>query len=298
MSITNHKMELFVNNSLLPKEYTGMCEYPPIVQDWWRKEPNYLIEYDEGVEDKSYCAIYFCSNDIWFPHTEEIFKKRCVNQNFFEWYKCRVKKACKHIFVRDVFKQWYLTGINGDINSQDKLYEWLLSKTSGYKTITIGSSAGGYAASLFGSRLKSEIIICFNAQFSLKNVASNSSPRNNPIVYSMIKECGFDADIVKFFDVNAPIFYVLSNKSEVDLWQSQFVKNHPSVYVIEFTSKKHGIPFLKVALANFINFDAGKLANLSKKKHSSVLFTISEVGLFRTIKGFVQQAVLAYRKRH
>ena len=287
-----------MNNSLLPKEYTGIYEYPPIVQDWWCKEPNYLIEYDEGVEDKSYCAIYFCSNDIWFPHTEEIFKKRIVNQNFFEWYKCRVKKACKHIFVRDVFKQWYLTGINGDINSQDKLYEWLLSETSGYKTITIGSSAGGYAASLFGSRLKSEKVICFNAQFSLKNVASNSSLQNNPVVYSMIKECGFDADIVKFFDAKATIFYVLSNKSEIDLWQSQFVKNHPSVHAIEFTSRKHGIPFLKVALSGFINLDVKKLETLSKKKYSPIWFTISMVGLFKTMKGFVEQVVSAYKKRH
>lgn len=291
-------METFVNRRLLPKDYSGIYAYPQIVQDWWRKEPNYLIEYDEGVEDKSYCAIYFCSNDIWFPHTEEIFKKRIVNLNFFEWYKCRIKKAYKHIFVRDVFKQWYLTGINGNVNSQDKLYEWLLSETSGYKTITVGSSAGGYAASLFGSRLKSEMVICFNAQFSLKNIALNSGPQNNPIVYSMVKESGFDAGIVKFFDARTPIFYVLSNKSEIDLWHSQFVKNHPSVHVVEFTSKKHGIPFLKVALANFINFDASKLENLSKKKQSSIVFTISEVGLSKTITGFAQQVVSTYKKRH
>lgn len=72
-----------------------------IVQDVYRNQPNYLIEYNTQCTNKDYCAVYFCSNDIYYPNTEEIFKKRIIEKNFFEWYGSRIKKAYKHIFIRD-----------------------------------------------------------------------------------------------------------------------------------------------------------------------------------------------------
>ena len=54
----------------------GMSQYPPVVQAYWETRPNYLIEYDQTCGSQAYCAIYFCSNDIWYPHTEEIFRRR------------------------------------------------------------------------------------------------------------------------------------------------------------------------------------------------------------------------------
>jgi len=196
-----------MNTRNLSNDYSGITEYPQIVTDWWENEPNFLIEYDETIQDKTYCAIYFCSNDIWYPHTEEIFKKRIVDSNFFEWYKCRIKKAYKHIFLRDVFKQWYLTGINATINSHEKLFEWLKAETEGYQVITVGSSAGGYASALFGSRLKAEKAICFNAQFSLEEEAINCSKTCKPLIYSMVKMGDMDTDVRKYFVDDTPIYY-------------------------------------------------------------------------------------------
>lgn len=63
-----------------------------IVQDVYRNQPNYLIEYNTQCTNKDYCAVYFCSNDIYYPNTEEIFKKRIIEKNFFEWYGSRIKK--------------------------------------------------------------------------------------------------------------------------------------------------------------------------------------------------------------
>ncbi len=280
-----------------PKEYSGILEYPQIVQDWWMNEPNYLIEYDESVQDKSYCAIYFCSNDIWFPHTEEIFRKRIVELNFYEWYKSRIKKAYKHIFLRDVFKQWYLTGINGKICSHERLFEWLKLESEGYKVITIGSSAGGYAAALFGSRLNAEMSICVNAQFSLNNVIASCSKDCNPVIYSMLKLGSYNADVMKYFNEYSPIFYVLSNKSKIDLDQKKYVNTFSNVNVIEFNSRKHGIPFLKVAVSDFINQDIESLKRLTKKINSPLTYTISAVGLYKTIVGLIQQIIAYYKKR-
>ena len=112
---------------------------------------NYLIEYSKGG-DADTCAIYFSSNDIYYPNLEGIFTKRIVNKNFYEWYHTRINRASKHIFIRDVFKQWYLAGINAKIDSPEKLAAFLKQETQDYtNVITLGSSAGGYAAILYGS---------------------------------------------------------------------------------------------------------------------------------------------------
>ena len=44
-----------------------------------------------------------------------------------------IKRASKHIFVRDVFKTWYITGINSKINNVPLLAELLRKETEGYE---------------------------------------------------------------------------------------------------------------------------------------------------------------------
>ena len=147
--------------------------------------PNYLIEYSEAdsiFEDK-YCAVYFSSNNIYYPNTKYEFQKQILNKNRFEWYGARIQKASKHIFIRDNKKQWYLEGINNNFNSIEKLEAFLIKETKGYKTIMLGSSAGGYAAVLFGSLLKSEYILSFNGQFKLNDLLKSSNESIDPIIF-------------------------------------------------------------------------------------------------------------------
>lgn len=274
-----------------------MSQYPPVVRAYWETEPNYLIEYDQTCGSRAYCAIYFCSNDIWYPHTEEIFRKRIVEKNFFEWYRCRIRKAYKHIFVRDVFKQWYLSGINAEVCSHDKMAEWLKAETQGYKVITVGSSAGGYAAALFAQRLDADYALCFNAQFSLKDEIAKSSPTCAPLLYysnGLLANGG--GNILNMNSV-VPLYYVFSNRSHWDVMQHRNTTGFSNVRCIEFKSAKHGIPFLKVALPRFINRTPAELDAMSRCVHSPLWFTIKCVGLYRTITGFVEQAYRAYKKR-
>ena len=98
---------------------------------------NYLIEYSIHSQS-NLCAIYFSSNGIYFPNTENTFNEIIVKKNRYEWYDTRVKDAQKHIFVRDVLKQWYVKGINSQIDTQAKLLDFLRKETEGYDIITIG----------------------------------------------------------------------------------------------------------------------------------------------------------------
>ncbi|MFR9557720.1 MAG: hypothetical protein SNJ35_09160 [Rikenellaceae bacterium] len=269
-----------------------------IVQSVYKDQDNYLIEYDDCCVDRGCCAIYFCSNDIYFPNTEEVFRKRIIEKNFFEWYGSRIKRAYKHIFVRDIFKQWYLGGINSEINTPESLVALLQKETDGYKVTTVGSSAGGYAAILYGSQIGAERAIVFNPQFELNTLFDRSGESVNPLLYrfrNSDKSKYFD--IVPFINSNMPIYYIFSDDSQWDISQRQYIGQREGVYDIPFNSSHHGIPFLKVALSTVLNLGDRELSKLSKKRHHPIFFTIKMVGIIKTVDGFVKQLYTAYRKR-
>lgn len=267
-----------------------------IVNKVYQEQDNYLIETNEKG-DKEWCAIYFCSHDIYYPNIEEIFRKRIIQKNFFEWYHSRITKASKHIFIRDVFKQWYLAGINKSINTPEKLTDFLRKETLEYKIVTIGSSAGGYAAILYGSLLSAEYVLAFNARFEIYSVLKNSTENINPLAFRLKDQRQ------KFFDLNPLIndttkyFYFFSKKSQLDIIQKKHLKEKDNIYIICFNTNHHGIPFLKVALPKVVNLNTNKLGEFTKNSHSPIGFTIQMVGLRRTLSGLIKQIKQAYQKR-
>ena len=271
-----------------------------IVRSVYNNLPNYKIDYDDSCTE-NICAIYFSSNDIYFPNTDEIFRKRIVEKDFFEWYHTRVK-ARKHIFVRDVFKQWYLEGINAEIDSPEKLYEWLKQETGGQNVVTIGSSAGGYAAVLYGSLLRAKKVIAFNAQFSLYPMALPDRIERNPLVFKYK-----DSERARFFELknllctSTNYWYFASVDCDEDKEQylNLFVHPYPieSLKCIRFKTSHHGIPFLKVALKKVLSLDDSELLKFTKGINHPITFTLRMVGIKNTIKGFLKQVYIAYRKR-
>lgn len=267
-----------------------------IVNTVYQEQDNYLIEYDKKG-DKEWCAIYFCSNDIYYPNTKEIFQKRIVDKNFFEWYHSRISKAYKHIFIRDIFKQWYLAGINKNINSPKKLIEFLKKETYGYKVITIGSSAGGYAAILYGSFINTQYILAFNPQYELKSLLERSSEAINPLLFRIKDERIQYFDIIAYIN-RQNIFYFYSNASKWDIEQNKhLIKVIPNLYKITFNTKHHGIPFLKVALPKVLNLNIEKLKSLSESTHNPIWFTIQMVGVRKTLSGLYKQIKQSYLNR-
>lgn len=267
-----------------------------IVNTVYQEQDNYLIEYDKKG-DKEWCAIYFCSNDIYYPNTKEIFQKRIVDKNFFEWYHSRISKAYKHIFIRDIFKQWYLAGINKNINSPKKLIEFLQKETKGYKVITVGSSAGGYAAILYGSFINTQYTLAFNPQFELNSLLIKSSEKINPLLFRIRDERINYFDITKFIKKEIKFFYFYSNRSPWDTQQYKFIKDTKKVIPIAFNSKHHGIPFLKIALPVVLNLDINILKSLSRKQHNPIFFTIKMVGFIKTCIGLYKQIFVIYKKK-
>lgn len=269
-----------------------------IVNKVYQEQNNYLIEFDEKG-DKEWCAVYFCSNDIYYPNTEEIFRKRIVEKNFFEWYHSRITKASKHIFIRDIFKQWYLAGINKNINTPEKLIEFLKKETEGYKVVTIGSSAGGYAAILYGSFINTQYTLAFNPQFEIQSLLKRSTEAINPLLFRIKDQRRQYFDIIKFISKGVKIFYFYSNASPWDIEQKNHInKGIPNLYTIAFRTKHHGIPFLKVALPKVLNSNIEILESFSIYTHSAIGFTIQMVGIRKMILGLYKQIKQVYSKKH
>jgi len=267
-----------------------------IVLSTYQNNDNYLIEYDESQKNE-FCAIYFCSNDIYFPNNEEVFVRSIVEQNKYEWFGTRVPYAHKHIFIRDIQKQWYLTGVNSTIDTPEKLLELLKIETVDYKIITLGSSAGGFASVLFGSLLKAHLVLSFNGQFEVLSLLRSSNESVNPILFRFMRANQFlNYFDTKSFIVNGEnIFYFYSNASSIDSAQREHIRSK-SINVIEFSTSHHGIPFLKCNLPIVLMMTHEELVALTYSIITPIWFSIKFVGLVGTIKGLFEQIKNKYLK--
>lgn len=193
--------------------------------------------------------------------------------------------------MRDIFKQWYLNGINSRVSTPELLIKFLKDETRSMKIITIGSSAGGYASLLYGSLLNARRIIAINPQVEINSLIARSSFDRNPILFrNLHSELSKYYDIRNIVDINKDnVYYLYSTKSGWDKEQFATVHNFINIHFFPFYTSHHGIPFLKVALKKFINLNEVDLAKFENKLNNPFLFTISLVGIYRTIIGLYSQ---------
>lgn len=260
-----------------------------IIQQIFKKD-NYLVEYNEQCTNRTVCAIYFSSNDIYFPNKEDVFRKRIVEKDFYEMYHTRLNSAYKHIFVRDIKKQWYIGGINSIINSPELLLKFLKKETEGYSVITIGSSAGGYAAMLYGSLLNAKHVFSFNGQFEVNTLLKTSNKQIDPLLFMYAEsELAHYFDLRDFVNKEIVIYYFSSLGSNWDYQQYNHIKDIPSVKPILFKTSHHGIPFVKSALPIVINMESETLDKMVGKKFNPLLFSIKKAGFLKTFTTLYKQ---------
>tara|TARA_B100001059_G_C17555107_1_gene437242 strand:+ start:114 stop:725 length:612 start_codon:yes stop_codon:yes gene_type:complete len=94
---------------------------------------------------------------------------------FLNYLSSEYKNKADLYFFMDKQKEWYhkgITGISTSILETRQYLVQLIQKGNYKRIICIGYSSGGYAALLFGSILKANLIITFNAQ-TLLNSCNN-----------------------------------------------------------------------------------------------------------------------------
>jgi hypothetical protein len=262
----------------------------------YRNLPNYLIEVNENV-DKEYCILYFASNDLYYPNNEVAFESSVIKRNRFEWYGSRIEKGYKHIFLRDIKKQWYLEGINSEVNSISNLATFLQKETLGFKVIAVGASAGGYAAVILGQLLNAELIYTFNGQFEINSLIHKSKPTIDPVIFRNFNNPQFKDfyDAKKFIRNPNSVYYFHSNRSKWDIEQKEHVKGTP-INIISFKTSNHGLPFLKTNVPVVINLSTPGLNAYVGKTMHPLSFSLKLVGLLRTIEGLSSIGKFALNK--
>lgn len=259
---------------------------------------NYLIV-EEKVKDNDevICAVYFSSNYIYYPNNDENVQKSILDKNRFEWWNLRHPKANKHIFIRDVYKQWYLHGINNELNSIEKLASFLKEETKGYTSYFIGSSAGGYAAVLLGAMVNADRVYNFNGQFFLTDLLKNSKAAVDPIIFRE----QHNAKINKYFLIKPyilnpeKIYYFHSNKSHWDIDQYKAVQDL-NMHVVNINTNIHGIPLLKNNLVNLFAMSENDLKALTKTKLNPITTSIKIIGFRKTISFLFKIIPNAYKR--
>lgn len=246
---------------------------------------NYEIVYDNRclkTDNKKICAIYFSSSGIYYPNTENELKKCILEKNYYEWKKHKIQRAYKHIYVRDVSKNFYVIGINHCINSIDSLIDFLRDETEGYEIITIGSSGGAYMAALAGLLLDAKTAYCFSCFWSLNHINYN--------VWHLVGKYQNDKDKSKYYDLTSflgnkrtNVIYVYPSLNDDvinnDLLQSQFVKNKKNVYSFSIKSRLHGVCMNGFLLDEFINAPEDLiLSNCSKISESEMSLALKILG--------------------
>lgn len=274
-------------------------EDEPLVAKQYDKD-NFLICDYKGDDAKPYCVIYFSSNGLYYPNTEENFEK-FVKSDRYEWRKHHFQKVKREIYVRDIVKQWYITGINSRVSSIDKMIEWLSDNIpSGCDVITVGNSAGGYMAVLAACLLRARFAYDFSGQFSIEDALEDKDNTRNALfkrralqlqkngenIYTNITEYIKEAP-------DLDIFYFYPAMCEEDKYQSSLVRDFENVHAFAFRDDKHGQTMYNFNLDDVFGIEPDKLLGLSQRLKNKTVgrmeFSFYMRGIFKTFAGMIKK---------
>lgn len=111
----------------------------------------------------------------------------------------------------------------------------------GDKTIVVGTSAGGYLASIIGAQLHARAVFNFSGQWNLYGTGEVIRE------YYYLNKFANSGKHNKYFDISqlvqdsgVPIFYFYAQKNEPDIKQMAYIHNISNIYSFAFDSIRHG----------------------------------------------------------
>ena len=264
------------------------------------KTNNYKIKENQLCKN-GICYVFFSSNNIWFPNTEEAFRRSFIDNDYYEWQRFENIKAEKIIFIRDIYKSWYVAGINETVNSIDALCSMLKKETNGMKVITVGSSAGGYMAALAAAYLKAEYGICFSAQF---DITVKGALEVNPLLQKYSSDLSRNkyykiSDIIKESKVD--IYYFLPAFCSQDLDQLSRVEGVENIHILKIGAKRHGVPVLTGNLNCILQMNKDALnklfADYNKKVVGILQISVRLSGIAKTCSFFINDIIKVVKNK-
>ncbi len=257
------------------------------------KGPNYRIDGDPSKTRTA--ALYFSSNGLYYPDDISVFDEM-IRKERYEWSDARnrIERASKMIYLRDLQKQFYLEGINESLPDLRFLGNFLRTETRGDQVVTIGSSAGGFAAIALGCDLNADMIYSFSGIITL-NRYLQGNPEENPLV----QRHRDDPAVSDYYDLtgrirasNSDIFHFYSHYCEEDRIDYERVKEAPHFHPFSFDSNVHGITFHKFVLTHLLNMPKEDLIKLSEHYRGHLInpfdFALNVCGVKNTVSGLFE----------
>lgn len=235
-----------------------------------------------------------------------MFEKTILQNDRYEWTRrraCLDNAEVKDIFVRDIYKQWYIKGINDRVSDVDKLIEFLRDSVNECEeVITVGNSAGGYMAALIGCKLNADRVFCFSGQFDLSDRIAS---------YPMLLNSLRNQSVAKYFDLtelirhsDVPIYYFYPALVDQDIWQASRVSDCKNVKAFAFKQKIHGQSMYTQDLPYILSYGNTKLDTLCKQYSGRIItpftWSLKVSGFFNAIKGsgtlILKRVYVAFRR--
>jgi predicted esterase YcpF (UPF0227 family) len=237
------------------------------VQDYYNNNSNYKIVSNNNSNDTT--IVYCSSNGIYFPNDYETFNNTIVKRNRYEWSKSdnQFKNANKIIYIRDVYKQWYLKGINKDINSFEKIANLIRKEHTNKKLILVGISAGGYIAIILGLMLNADAVYSFAGQFTLEPILKEAKEKNKDKfvieMYDIYKRYYNLGSLLEKSKVD--IFYFVCKNSTIDIEDIKIASKYDNINKFYFDCDNHGVPFHTTLLQKILSMKKENLVKVSRE---------------------------------
>lgn len=256
-----------------------------ILKDIYTRNKNICSIVNNNAENEN-AVVYFSSNGLYYPNDDDTIKRVLVKGDRYEWKKMGSQAFSKNIYVRDIYKSWYIKGINASASSIERAANIINNEIGKKRFITVGSSAGGYGAILFGIMLNAEYVIAFSPQISVPLFLENTEPEKNPIYMKYCNNDGISKylnlkDIIRQSDTEIFVFYPA--QSERDIKQIEILKGMNNVNIIGVHEKQHGVGIYDFTLKALIEKDRYFLRSLSGHIFSKTGLSFEVLGKARTI---------------
>ena len=250
------------------------------------------------------CYLFFSSTGI-VNSTRS--KEWVIEHDYYEFINVAQSKrfldrASKMVFLRDLTGNFYINGINSDIDSVDKIISFLRNETVGYDVIAVGVSGGGYLAMISAALLPNVVrVYMFGALFNI------GSWKGSHLQYSFADTDVFKMNLsipekAKYFNLflmlknfsrsNLDIYYFYGNKSECDLGLVSEIKENGMAKIVSFVgvdTAKHGGELSYYDYVSLLSKSPYKKL-LFKECYSKLCLSIKLQGLFGYITNRIKNA--------
>lgn len=254
---------------LISKESIQVSESCVELKEAYQKD-NYKTVYYGNDSEK--CYLFFSGNGLYHQNTLGELRRTLLAEDRYEWeHLARISEvpniAAKSIFIRDIYKNFYVNGISEQYGNIDKLIALLKKETRGYHVTAVGNSAGGYMAMLAGAMLGADMVLCFSgiADLYCYNDAVYGSN------YYFMHKYRDDADRNKYYNItdilegSGPVAFFYAANNEEDIRQAALVGNKPDFLMFPVASSVHGRTIQNDQIAKLLTVNSEKLSMLAQK---------------------------------